>query len=370
MACAVAAAGSSTTKISWDPGDTRLGTFSKSDSPSHHFTNMPGRPPWFIQDILNFFQNPPPAIKAAVQCSGFTPLFNLPTIACGVFKDVTKIVGPNTPWGRAKKVCSLILRADATAYSVTSTLDVLEKFRLISDQVLQYMPIVNIVSYSLGFLSLGLGVASLVSLSQLWDGLRKLDRTLQEARGDDESVAAALQFLEALKKKKIPSLEKKLSLSKETKLSDLIDRLSEKIQQQEYRPEALDQVKNISTVLVSRSKVHRDLRIVDVAMKVFSIIGLSFLLFAPDPICKSLGFVIMSLASLVLLGISIWKFFFLNKNPLGNTRVTEATETLDAAKKFFWNFLEWVQKVYAQFVVLLHRYCPQWCFEGVSRLKI
>jgi hypothetical protein len=291
-----------------------------------------------IGGLVGQVRHLPRHTKLALKGTKLLTLPLLPLTVMDCIDDIKKLGSKAPAKEKIKKVFSLILNLESVTDSVAATFSILELAKVIGESAVQWIPVFNIVSYIIGFISLGLSGESTFSEAQLPKLLAKLEKDLQkiDARPgsvelkEQEKAQLLIDVLEKLKKDGIEPLRQRLLISKKADLPQRMSKLTELLKKEgAERQKAIEEARTVTKTLASRAKVTFGFKLAELINKIIAIVATGLLLFAPDPVSKLVGCVLLFVSavfSLVLIG---GKFFFISKNPFDPNSKSRAREFVD-----------------------------------------
>ena len=291
-----------------------------------------------ISSVVDQVRKLPRVAKLALKGSKLLTLPLLPFTIKDCVDDIKKIGSQAPLKEKIRRVFSLVLNLDSVTESVSTTLSILELAKVVGEQAVQWIPVFNIVSYIIGFISLGLAGESAVAegklpyrLAQLQKALKKIDASSKaDEIKEKEKANVLIEMLENLKKEGLEPLRKKLMLSKKANLAQRVDELSERLKKSGAEQKAaVKEAGECMQTLGKRAKLTFGLKLAELINKIITVVGVGLVTFAPDPISKLVGCVLLlvsSVFSLVLIG---GKYFLISKNPFDPASKTRMKVLLD-----------------------------------------
>ena len=192
----------------------------------------------------------------------------------------------------------------------------------------------NMVSFAVGFISLGLSAESVHKGRRLLEAFHASLRACQTARPEDK--AAALEHtlgtvFATIEKEGIGPLRKQLMISKRSseelarRVNDLRDHIYSK---KEISSEDTKFIK----LLAGRAKTYLGFKVADIASSVGAIAG-SALFLTPVPVVGQIvGAVILATTGAISLVSLAGRYFFVTKNPFDETPKNRAQEILSSLR--------------------------------------
>jgi hypothetical protein len=207
----------------------------------------------------------------------------------------------------------LILNLDSVADSIAGTCNFIYAFKTVSSRVVDWIPIFNIVSFFVGFISLGLAAESVGKSGKLVHDLQKVLKKLDVAKNDVEKAKILGDFLAKLEKQGVRPLFKKLGISKKAAYQGRLveDRIKDlaKLRLIGGREK---EAEVIVRGLAGRAKLDLGFKAADCANRIVTQIGKGFVAFAPF---LPVGYIIMTSTGIISLLMIASKVMLISKNP-------------------------------------------------------
>ena len=284
-------------------------------------------------DFSGFFRDVSKGLKIASHVSKGPDILLGVVSAQKAVDDIRHIIDrTKKPTERIKSSFEFILHVDSIMNTVATICKIIAAAAVSAKNAIQWIPIFNMVSFAVGFISLGLSSFTVHKGRKLYGALNDSMKEYQNAGNDDEKKISALtKALTIIEEEGIQPLRKHLMISKVggIELTKRVDSLKFHIQNNII--DANDE--KFIKLLVGRAKTQLSLQVSDIATSVGSIAGGAFMV-APVPIAAQIaGTVILAttgVVSLVTWGI---RYFFINKNPFDPSSKTRAVAMLDALSK-------------------------------------
>lgn len=235
-------------------------------------------------------------------------------------EDAVNIVKKKHLKDKIWSVFSLLVNLDTVVDSIAASCGIVYAFKAVSSALVDWIPIYSIVSFFVGFISLGMAAESVGKSGKLVHELRGILKALDKAKTDPERAKILGDFLAKLDAEGVRPLLKKLMISKkatiggkavEERIKDLVKlRLSgEKIKEAEH----------IVRSLAGRAKLDLGFKVAELANKVLAQVGKGFSAFAsPLVLVAPIILATSGVVSLVMLGA---KLLCISKNPFDVTDV-------------------------------------------------
>lgn len=242
--------------------------------------------------------------------------------------DVRKIIDKSKgPKERMKASVIFITHLDSIVNTVATICKVLSSVGTITKKAVQWVPIFNMISFAVGFISLGLSAHSAHKGRKLVNAFNDSMRAYQLASTPEEKAAALAKALETIETEGIQPLRKQLMISKKggVELVKRIDALKSHIASRSVTAKDLKLVQ----ILAKRAKTQLRYKAADVATSVGAIAGGAFA-FVPIPVvAQAVGASIFAATGVVSLISWGGKYFFINKDPFDEQSRNRAMQMLD-----------------------------------------
>jgi len=284
--------------------------------------------------VVDAFRKVSKDILTATKGVKILSVLSTPFVVKNTFDEIFKLSKAKDVKDKIRGVFKLITHVDGITESVASACSLLEFFKCIPSEACEWIPIFNIVSYAVGFISLGLKSESVHHARKFKQGFDRITKKFAEAKSQDAQRAVLLSALEKFKTDGIEPLRKKLEVSKKANLAEKIDVLSARLFSAvgKEKERAIKDSKQFIDKLRSRARLQLGLKVFELVKKIVTIVGIT-LFFVPCPPCAIIGAVLLgttAVAGCVTMG---GRFFFFNKNPFDPDSKTRARILLEKIAK-------------------------------------
>ena len=302
--------------------------------------------------IIQKFYTVSDRVSRAVKFTKLPTIMGAPFAVHGAVSEFLGILSEKKPLvERVKSAFTFVVHIDAIADAVSSTMEILNAFKVIADKTVDWVPIFNIVSFVIGFISIGLSGETTFRAQDLYRSLNKTSRKLEDATNDDERFDILIESLDELLEKGIKPLRKRLMLSKaagieiEERVSTLAKiRLPKTQMTPEQKKKAVAKGVDLMAKLKGRAKVHLKFSVAELSNRVAGTVGAGLATFSPVPVAGYILIACSSASALVCIGS---KFLFVNKNPFDPTSKSRAKALLDKASHCFSRMREQLKSLRA-----------------------
>ncbi len=296
-------------------------------------------------DVVEIFQDLPSGVKIGLAST------KVPSIILGFIsiksaaEDIWNIIkepGKKMPLKRFEASCKLLIHLNSVTRSVANSLKFLRTVGAVGLRVVKWIPIFNIVSYIVGFISLGLASYSVHKSRKLLASFETISKDFERAKTDNEKACVLERAIDVIEKEGIDPLRKELRLSKAAK-AILLDRIGA-IRMRAFPAErkkvsdaqAIADMNEAFIILKSRVKVDLGYKCAEVANQVVDIVGQT-LMFTP---AAPVGIGIMLATSVCSVVSFAGRAYFINKNPFDPMSETRAGSLLTKIKGAFGSVRE------------------------------
>lgn len=241
-------------------------------------------------------------------------------------QDVQKILDPSKkPIEKEKASGAFLIHLDKIANTVATVCKIVRaSVGVGAERVVQWIPIFNIISFAVSFISLGLSAHSAHQSRKLLQAFNSALDDCLRTTNQAEKAKALSKALEVIEAEGIEPLRKQLMLSKKAK-DDLIKRVDslrshihEVAIQKPYplrQPaEITKEDEELVRTLAGRAKLQLGFKVLDIASNIGGIVGTG-VLFAPAPGAQIAGISVLLATSTMSLVTFGTQYFFINKNP-------------------------------------------------------
>jgi hypothetical protein len=237
------------------------------------------------------------------------------------------------PLERFQASCMFLLHLNSVVKALASSLKFLQAVGAVGLKAIKWIPIFNIVSYVVGFISLGLASFSVHKSRKLLSEFEEISKRFNEARSDHDKALILEQAIVLIEKDGIEPLREELRLSKAARATILarIERLRESNipSREENRAQAIADMHEAFIILKDRMHVQLGYKSADLAISVAETVAETFMLTPLAPI--GIGILLTtSVCSLVTFG---GRTYFINKNPFDMRSQSKASQLLDRARR-------------------------------------
>lgn len=252
-------------------------------------------------------------------------------------QDIQKIIMKPGIKDKARACFMLLTRLDSVIDSIASTCGILYAFKVVGQKTIDWIPIFNIVSFFVGFISIATAAEGVYDSGKLTYKLRNILKKLEDEDKDKklsdcEKAQILGDFLKEVEEGGLTALRKKLMISKKAefkgrRFEEAITNLSTKLlfhgpilENQEKaveaaRKESIDHATELLKKLAPRVKLELGLSSFDLANKVAATVGKGLTTFAPTPPTLIAGYAILATTGTLSLLMMGGKFLFISKNP-------------------------------------------------------
>ncbi len=246
--------------------------------------------------------------------------------------DVRKIIDRGKrPADRFKASLQFITHLDSVVKTVATVCSILAAAGTLTKKAIQWVPIFNMISFAVGFISLGLSAQSVHKGRKLVNAFNACMREFQNAVTSEAKTAALAKALDVIEKEGIQPLRKQLMISKKggIELTKRVDALREHI----TAGCVVEADAKFVELLARRAKTQLRYKAADLSCTVSGMVGSSILL-APVPVAAQVtGAVILATTGLVSLVTWGGRYFFVNKDPFDERSKNRAMAILDELSK-------------------------------------
>lgn len=225
-------------------------------------------------------------------------------------------------------IFSLLTNLDSIMDSAAATCGLVYTFAATSSKVIDWIPIYSIVSFFVGFISLGMAAESVAKSGKLVQELRDVLKQLDAASNDVDKAKILGDFLAKLEAEGVRPLFKKLMISKKAKMEGILveDRIKDLARFCLNTAPRLQEAETIVRTLAGRAKIDLGFKVADIANRVIATVGKGLAIVLPVLPVSYIILAATGVFSLVMLGS---KLLFISKNPfdakdpLSRTRAEE-----------------------------------------------
>jgi hypothetical protein len=247
--------------------------------------------------------------------------------------DDVKIVFDKSKGSVAKfeAVCQFLVHLESVVQAVASSLAFLRTVGAVGLRVVKWIPIFNIVSYIVGFISLGLASFSVHKSRKLLAAFEVISGQFNKATSDEKRAELLEDAIKLIEKEGIEPLRQELRLSKEAgkSLQKRIDHLRALSLPTQEKTQAIADMNEAFIILKGRMKVQLGFKCADLAAQVVGVVA-GALMFTP---LAPVGFGIVIATSVCSLVTFAGQTYFINKNPFDPISQTKAEKLLDKIQK-------------------------------------
>jgi hypothetical protein len=265
-------------------------------------------------NIAGVFVGLPKSVSIAAGATKFPGVLSVPFVAKDTIAEAIKVCTKEKVVDKVKAMCNVIVNTSSMTDSVAGTFSFLEKINVIGECATKWIPIVNIISFVVGFISLGLASDSLRQSVGISNLLHEAKKNLHAAHTNTQRAAAIVDILCDIQARGITPTRKKLFLSKNADLEHSIYTLTDRLLTSKgiERKKAIGEGTVLVQTLAQRARVELGFNAANVANKILGIIG-SVLLFIPPLI--PVGIIILAASTLATFVLWSGKSHFINRNP-------------------------------------------------------
>jgi hypothetical protein len=291
-------------------------------------------------EVAEIFKELPEAAKIGLGASKFPGIINgflsIQKAAEDVWESI-KEPGKARFLKRFEASCKLLVHLDSVTRAVANSLKFLKTVGAVGLRVVKWVPIFNIVSYIIGFISLGLASYSVHKSRKLLADFEIISRDFNAAKTDDAKALVLERAIDLVENEGIESLRKELRLSKASKRA-LLERMGT-IRMRRFASEeksvsdaqAIADMNEAFMILRDRLKVQLGYKCANLANQVVEAVGETLMLTPAAPV--GVGIVLAtSVCSLVTFA---GRSYFINKNPFDPQSESKAAHLLTNLKGGF-----------------------------------
>ena len=257
--------------------------------------------------------------------------------------DVRKILDKTKrPQERVKASLLFVTHIDSIINTVATICKILTSVAKVSSRAIQWIPIFNMISFAVSFISLGLSAHSTHQGRKLASAFNASMRAYEAASTPEEKASALAQALSTIESEGIDPLRKQLMISKKGKV-ELIKRI-DTLRAHIYSHAVTEEDAKLVKMLQGRARTQLAFQVADLSSTVAGIAG-SALLFIPDPTgaTQATGFAILAATGVVSLGVWAGKYFFINKDPFDENSRNRAMTILNEVSSAIHSLKERLQ---------------------------
>lgn len=282
--------------------------------------------------IAEHFKDLSKSVNVALHVSkGPNIIFGLVAVKLAV-SDVRKILDRSTKGGeRAKASALFVTHLTSIVNTVATVSKILASVGAVPTKAIQWIPIFNMVSFAVGFISVGLSIISTEKARKLMSSFHSALKEYEAAKTPEEKAKALSEALTFIEKEGIEPLRKQLVLSKKggAELASRVDILKTHIYAKSVTPEDLKLIR----LLKGRAKVQLAYKITDLAGLLSAQAAIAMTLI-PVPVAAQIaGAAVLATAGSVALVAWGGRYFCINKNPFDESSKNRAMAMLDAASQ-------------------------------------
>ena len=248
-------------------------------------------------------------------------------------KDVQEALDSSKkPAERARSCLSLVLDADSIVNTVASICKIIYAAAgPLAKKAVEWIPIFNLVSFAVSFLSLGLSAYSTHQARKLFDGFSEAMKECLNTTDQTKKAEALSKALDIIDREGIDPLRKQLILSKEAgeELDCRVQSLRKHIKAKHIG--AKDE--ELMHTLVGRAKTQLGFKVAEVATSVAGVAA-GVLFVTPVPfVGQVVGLSVLAATGVASLVSSGARYFLINKNPFDEKSHSRAVQALNAISK-------------------------------------
>lgn len=249
-------------------------------------------------------------------------------------KEIKKIVSDPDFKVKVRACFMLLTRLDSIIDSISSTCGILYAFKVVGQKTIDWIPIFNVVSFFVGFISIATAAEGVWDSGKLTHKLGNILKKLENDKLQDYEKAKILgDFLKEVEDGGLTELRKKLMISKKAefrgrRFEETVTTLSKTLlfdgsaasgnqtkAIEDARRESVAHATEFLKVLAPRVKLELGLGVADLANRVTNTVGKGLITFGPTPPTLIAGYVILATTGAISLLMIGGKFLFINKNP-------------------------------------------------------
>jgi hypothetical protein len=296
-----------------------------------------------VASFVDVFKSLSKSVQGAMHVSkGPNIILGLVSIKHSI-DDVRKILDrTKRPQERVKASLLFVTHIDSIVNTVGTICKILTSVAKVSSRAIQWIPIFNMISFAVSFISLGLSAHSTHQGRKLASAFNASMRAYEAASTPDEKASALAQALSTIESEGIDPLRKQLMISKKGKVELIkrVDTLRSHICAYAVTEEDAKLVK----MLRGRAKTQLAFQVADLSSVIGGIAG-SALLLIPNPTgaTQAAGFGILAATGLVSLCVWGGKYFFINKDPFDENSRNRAMTILNEVSSAIHSLKERLQ---------------------------
>lgn len=250
-------------------------------------------------------------------------IFMAPFFIKDCLDDVIRVCTKQTIQERVRAAFSFVVNSDSVTTSIAATCAQLKFMKLVGEQAIRWIPIFNIVSFVVSFLSLGLAAESLVKSKKLYQILNDTERKLRTCTNDQERATVLIAPLREIEILGITDVRRKMLISKKTNLESRIKSVVQRLESEAERRIAVEEGTKLVSTLKGRATTTLTYTVLNVAIKIITIIGTGLLFFPPT---APVGVIILAATATAALVHFIGKCYFIKKDPFTEDATCKAYE--------------------------------------------
>ncbi len=246
--------------------------------------------------------------------------------------DVRKIIDKSKkPGDRLKASLLFVTHMDSVVNTAATVCKILSAAGTIGKHAVQWIPIFGMISFAVGFISLGLGAHSTHKSRKLVNAFNDSMKEYQQAATHEAKATALAQALAVIDSEGIQPLRKQLMISKKggIELVKRVDALRDHIASHSVTEQDVNLVK----ILAGRATTQLRYKAADLASSVGAIVGGAFFLVPVPVAAQATGAAILAATGVVSLVAWGGRYFFINKDPFDENSKNRAMELLDDVSK-------------------------------------
>ncbi len=237
---------------------------------------------------------------------------------------------------KVKAAFSFVINSETVTSSIAASCEILNTMKLVGERATNWIPIFNIVSFVVSFLTLGVASKSLLKSKELFHLLNETEKKLRSTGSDTEKAVLLIDVLREIETTGITEIRKQLLISKKTNLEERIHKLIQRLQEgsKEEVARAVEESEKVLSTLHDRAMTDLSLNLITVANKIMFLVGAGFMFIPP---LVPFGIFLLAVSATTSLILCLGKTYFISKDPFSGNASCKAYQFYESLSKALKN---------------------------------